>query len=280
MTSLPPSDDNFERRTVDAIPALSEEFLQGLVAELDNDDIVGITLGGSYARGEATPYSDIDLACFYTDDATLPFKRFMYRSSLLVSISPKTVAGFRSDLARPEKAIFAAASPHLVLLDKDGSVKQLIREIAAFRWGPLQPTANEYASLEMTLATEQIHKILSEILRRDDMAIAYATAKLLSWLTTIVAVQRGVAVRSDSVYYLQVQVSVGGASVWARYHRIVAGIDELPASVSSIKVRAVAALHLFQETATLLRPIMQPDHLAVVEHALHVFQEAGPRLRL
>ena len=32
-------------------PTLSEEFLNALVAELDNDDIVGITLGGSFARG-------------------------------------------------------------------------------------------------------------------------------------------------------------------------------------------------------------------------------------
>jgi hypothetical protein len=280
MTTPSPSDDTFERRTVDATPALSEEFLRGLTDELDNDDIVGITLGGSYARGEATPYSDIDLACFYKDDATLPPKRFVYRNSLLVSISPKTVAGAHSDLARPEKAIFLAAGPQLVLLDKDGSVKQLIRDIAAFRWEPLQQAANDYASLELMLAAEQVHKILSEILRRDDMAISYATARLLSWLTNIIAVQRGVAVRSDSVYYLQVQVSVGPLSIWSRYHRIVAGIDVLPANVAPVKVRAVAALHLYQETATLLRPILLTDHRAVVDQALRVFQEAGPRLRL
>ncbi|MDQ2885607.1 MAG: nucleotidyltransferase domain-containing protein [Chloroflexota bacterium] len=278
MTS--PSDNNFERHTVDAVPALSEGFLRELVAELDNDDIVGIILGGSYVRGDATPYSDIDLGCFYKDDAALPAKSFFYRNSLLVSVSPKTVASSYNDLTRPEKAIFLAASPCLVLLDKDGSVKQLVREIAAFRWEPLQQAANEYASLELTLAAELVHKILSEILRRDDMAIAYATAKLLFELTNTVAVQRGVAVRSDRVYYLQVQTSVGIASVWSRYHRIVAGIDELPASVSSIKVRAVAALHLYQETAMLLRPVLQPDHSAVVEQALRVFQEAGPRLRL
>ena len=159
-------------------------------------------------------------------------------------------------------------------------MKQLVQDIAAFRWEPLQQAANEYASSEMMLAAEQVHKILSEILRRDDMAIAYATAKLLSWLTNIVAVQRGVAVRSDSVYYFQVQASVGPNSVWTRYHRIVAGIDVLPASVSPIKVRAVAALHLYQETTALLHPILQADHLAVVEQSLRIFQEAGPRLRL
>jgi predicted nucleotidyltransferase len=48
----------------DKAPTLSYEFLNSLVAELDNDDIVGIILGGSYARGEARLYSDVDIACF------------------------------------------------------------------------------------------------------------------------------------------------------------------------------------------------------------------------
>ena len=35
---------------------LADEFLHELVHELDHEDIVGITLGGSYARGTATFY--------------------------------------------------------------------------------------------------------------------------------------------------------------------------------------------------------------------------------
>lgn len=53
-------------------PTLSEEFLNALVTELDNDDIVGIILGGSFARGEARPYSDVDIACFVRDAVKLP----------------------------------------------------------------------------------------------------------------------------------------------------------------------------------------------------------------
>jgi len=281
MTSQTSHNDNeFERRVVDAIPALSHEFLNTLVAELDNDDIVGIILGGSYVRGDATPYSDIDFGCFYKDGVTLPPKRFQYRDGRLLSIATRTVAAVRADLVRPEKAIFFAASPRHVLLDKDGSVTKLMQDIAAFRWEPLQQAANEYAIFHMMLAAEQVHKILSEILRRDDMAISYATAKLFSWLTEIVAVQRGILIKSDSVYYLQVQVTVGPTSIWTRYHRIVAGLDMLPANVSPIKVKAVAALHLYQETITLLQSIMQPEHLSVAEQAMGVFREAGPRLRL
>src|SRR5438067_8736102 len=64
-------------------PTLSEEFLNALVAELDNDDIVGIILGGSFARGEARPYSDVDIACFVRDAVKLPQKRFFYRDGRL-----------------------------------------------------------------------------------------------------------------------------------------------------------------------------------------------------
>ena len=49
------------------VKPLSEEFLNTLVAELDNDEIVGIIFGGSYARNEATPFSDVDIACFVPD---------------------------------------------------------------------------------------------------------------------------------------------------------------------------------------------------------------------
>ncbi len=272
--------DGSDQQTVDSVVMLSDEFLQALVAEIDNEDIVGITLGGSYVRGNATPFSDVDLGCFYKDEASLPSHCLLYRNGLMVSVNTRTVASIRADLARPEKAIFLVATPRRILLDKDGSVTELMQEIATFHIEPLQQKAYAYASSQMMLAAELVHKILSEILRRNDLAIAYATAKLLSSLTEIVTVQGGVLVKSDSVYYQQVEVAVGAETAWTRYHRLVAGIDMVPANVSPVKVRAVAALHLYQETITLLQATMNPEHLAVAMQAMQVFHEAGPQLRL
>lgn len=269
-----------DRQTVDSVVMLSDEFLQALVAEIDKDDIVGITLGGSYVQGNATPYSDVGLTCFYKDEESLLPHSLLYRNGLLISINTSTVASIRAALARPEKAIFLAATQRRVLLDKDGSVTDMAKEIATFRWEPLRQKAHEYASLQMMLAAELVHKILSEILRRNDLAIAYTTANLLSWLTEIVTVQGGVPVKSDSVYYQQVQVAVGVDTAWTHYHRLVAGVNMLPANVAPVTVRAVAALHLYQETITLLRSTMQSEHMAVAEQAMRVFHEAGPRLRL
>src|SRR5438270_8885023 len=115
---------------------LSSAFLNTLVAEIDNDDIAGIVLGGSYARGDATPYSDVDIACFVHDEQKLSRKQFMYREGRLVSVGSKSFAGVRRDMARPQLAIWIV--PGLadceILLDKDGSVSDLLRDIRAFSW--------------------------------------------------------------------------------------------------------------------------------------------------
>jgi hypothetical protein len=281
MTSPTPNNHNeADQQTVDSVVMPSDEFLQALVTEIDNDTIVGITLGGSYARGNATPYSDLDLACFYKDEASLLPHQLFYRNGLLIRMNTTTVASIRADLTRPEKAIFLAATRRRILLDKDGSVTELAQEIATFRWEPLRQKAFEYASFQMMLAAELVHKILSEILRHNDLAIAHTTAKLLSRLTEIVTVQGGVPIISDSVYYQQIEAAVGIDTAWTHYHRLVAGVDTLPANVSLITVRAVAALHLYQETIALLKPTMKPEHMEIAEQAMRVFHEAGPRLRL
>jgi predicted nucleotidyltransferase len=265
-------------RSVAAEP-LSNEFLNSLVTELDNDDIVGITLGGSYVRGEATPYSDVDIGCFFKEEAKLPSKRFMYRNNRLISIAANTVSTIRTRLCQPEMAIFFVAGKRRILLDKDGSVGKLLQEIEAFTWESLQQAADEYASFQMMLLAEQVHKILSELLKGDDIAISYVTSELLFCLTKVMAVQRGVLVKSDSTYYQQVQAAVGRASAWTRHHRLVAGVDVGQSDITSVRARAVAALVLYRETVALLQFIMRPDHLEVAEQAVRIANKVAPHLK-
>lgn len=260
--------------------ALSDTFLNTLVAELDNDDIVGITLGGSYVRGEATTYSDVDIACFVKDEVELPPKRFLYRDNLLVSIGTKTVAGVRNDLLKPEKAILFVSGLRRVLLDKDGSVTRLVQEIEAFRWEPLQKAADRYASFRVMALAERVHKVLGELLKRDELALAYVTSELVYALTEVVAVQQGVLVKSESTYYWQVQAAVGLDSDWSLCHRWAAGVDSVATKGSIVLTQAIAALRLYQETVKLLRPVLHQDHLAVAEQAMRVIDEAVPHLGL
>src|SRR5947208_11113228 len=269
-----PGDGKTKQHTVKSVEPLSDEYFDDLVAELDSDEIVGIILGGSYARNEATPFSDVDIACFVPDSLKPTPKRFIYRDGRLLSIGTKTVADIRSELARAERAIFIVSGFRRVLLDKDGSVGRLIREIETFDWEPLKRAADSYANFGMMIYAEHVHKILSEIFKRDDLALSYATSKLLSCLTEAVAVQRGVLIKNDSTYFRQVQEAIGLDSAWTRYHRLASGVDVVAADDKPVRTRGIAALNLYRETFALLRPTMHSDHLEVAEQAIRVIDEA------
>ena len=255
--------------------SLPERFLAAIVAELDNGNVVGILLGGSYARGDATEWSDVDFAPLYAEDAQVPKKRFFYREGLLVSVSPKTIAGVRAALAKPNSAIWAVGgiADCRVLLDKDGSTERLVQEARNFCWEPLQRAADAYASYGMVIGAESVHKLISQRSKGSILGMASTTPRLLAGLTETVAVQRGVLVQTESSFYQQVEQAVGPQSAWTRLHRLAAGVDEPGAGVDA---RAWAVLTLYSETVELLRGVMEPDHRAVAEGAVRVVQDAFP----
>ncbi|MBI5840595.1 MAG: nucleotidyltransferase domain-containing protein [Chloroflexi bacterium] len=43
---------------------LPESFLPLLIAELKTPNVIGITMAGSFSRGQGTPYSDVDLQLY------------------------------------------------------------------------------------------------------------------------------------------------------------------------------------------------------------------------
>lgn len=238
-------------------------LLNALLAELDDDDTTGIVLGGSYARGQATQYSDIDLAPFLNDGAPPRKKRVLYRDGFLVSVSYKTVSAVRRDLTLPNRAIWVVNGfkGAWVLLDKDGSVGALMREIEAFAWEPLQEAANEFAGQSLVYLAEGVHKVLGDLARGDELALANSASTLLTWLTELMAVQRGVLIKSDRTYYRQVQEAVGFESDWSRYHRIALGVEPGQQVGSPIAARSLAALSLYKETFALVEGVIGASHL-------------------
>jgi len=132
----------------DQTALLPAGFLATLTAELDGPEVTALALGGSFARGAATAYSDVDLAPFYRAGASLPPKRLFWRDGWLVSVSPKTVDSWRERMTRPEWAIqlVPSAAQLRILLDKEGALAALVAEARAFRWEPLQSAADAFAS--------------------------------------------------------------------------------------------------------------------------------------
>jgi Nucleotidyltransferase domain len=252
--------------------ALSDDFLNALVAEFDDADTIGFALGGSHARGEANPYSDVDIIRFVAAPpvAGASLYRTMFRGGHLISIAIKNVAEVRQSLTRPQEAIWVAPGigQLRILLDKDGSLAALLDEARVFQWPPVQDAANRYASAELAGLAEEAHKIMAGLSRQDEAAVAYATLGLALVLTRVIATQRGIMMKSENTYFPQVWSAVGRDSAWSQLHRQALGFDAGTSESTPTIAKGMAALHLYCETARLLRPILLPEHLEVVDPTL------------
>ena len=255
---------------------LSEALLQALVAEIDSDEVTAIILGGSYARGEATAYSDVDFLRLVREESQRQPKRYFYRSGYLISVPTRTITYYQGLITKPEVAIWVVPSMRecKILLDKEGAFAAFQQSLAAFRWEPLQQQANAYASTRLLLFTEYVHKALGTLLAWNELALAHAIEELLFVLTEALAVQRGLLIQRGNSYYAQVQETAGLASAWTRYHRMLLCLEPLPTQLSSVEARAIAALRLYQETVQLLRDALQPQDREVIEQTVQVIEQA------
>jgi hypothetical protein len=258
---------------------LPEAFLKRLVTELATTDIVAVALAGSYARGDATHWSDVDIIRYASAMPATSEERYTLaiRDWRLVSISTTTIAAKAAEMTRPEEAIFVVPGLRQarILHDPSGALAALHQRARDFTWEPLRAAANIYASEMVMGQAEEAHKLLGALNRRDESAALYAAHGAVAGLTRAVAVGRGVLIESENSYYRQVQEAVGFDSPWTRYHRIAAGFvvdasHKLPADAIGS-----AALHLYRETASLLRPLILQRHLPVIEVTLDVIAASG-----
>ena len=258
------------------VPSLSDAFLTELVAEIDDDHIRGIVLGGSHARGDATPYSDVDLACFVPDTFLPLHKRFEYREGHLISIGLKTLAGIKQQLAEPYQALWVVPGfrQAKVLLDKDGSMGQLKQMVENFTWDSLRTEAIAFAGDILLSDAELVHKLFGNLWRGNLSGVAYATKRLFDDATMSMALYYGVFITTDSLYYQEVESAIGSDSNWTHYHCLLSGVKTSPEDTSSVEVRGKLALHLYSETASILLPTISEQPRTVVEQVLNLIEKA------
>jgi predicted nucleotidyltransferase len=109
MTNSTPQHEHTQLNTSHIVSSLSDEFLSLLVDELNTENVTALALVGSYAHGDATPYSDIDVLCF-VHEAPEHTRRYVYRDGRLIGISTRTIAQYRKRFTVPEEAIFVVPS--------------------------------------------------------------------------------------------------------------------------------------------------------------------------
>jgi predicted nucleotidyltransferase len=253
-----------DRIDLSATIVLPKGFLEELLPELDSEDVVGIGLGGSFARGTATTLSDVDLALVVREEGQVWPKKYFYHKGLLVSVAVKSIESVRADMKNPLRAtrVVPGISEVKILADKEGLLGDLMEELDHFTWESLNDKAHRWVSYEMMTQAEPVQKVANELVRGNDSGVAYAVSKLLALLTTVITIHKGIMVTSDSSYYRQVYEAVGETSEWAACHRRAAGLTE-----ASLTERAKACLRLYQFTLDIVKPVMSDEHLQVAEEA-------------
>lgn len=259
---------------------LSDAFLRRLVAEFTTANIVAVALAGSYARGDATRWSDVDIIRYATalPETTEEQYTLAIRENHLVSLSTTTIAAKQAEMMRPETVIFAVPGLRQarILHDPTDALASLHEQARNFAWEPpLRAAANAHASETVMGQAEEAHKLLGALSRHDESAAIYATRGLVHGLTRAVAVGRYLLIESENSYFRQVHEAVGLDSAWTRYHRIAAGFVAGSSRLAPATALGIAALHLYRETAHLLLPLLLPRHLQVIESTLEVIAASG-----
>lgn len=228
--------------------------------------VQAIGLTGSYARGTATPYSDIDLHVYVPEQGAPPHQHYQLHrfEGHLVSITITTFESKYADLGQPQSAVdvVCGLQQTRILYDTAPGLLANLRQAALdFDWTSLQPAADVFASHQLAGCAEEAHKLLSGLLKNDEALLLYATYGLVLGLVNVVAVQKGVLVESENVLFQAVQDAADPE--WSQYFRIAAGWD-----VNPVRMRALAGLGLYAATARMLRGIIAPEHETVINWTL------------
>lgn len=258
--------------------AVSKTFLQKLAAEFDDENTVGFLLTGSHARGDATPFSDVDLLRFVINEPSDETEKYdlKYREKRLISISTSTVEAKLKETEKPETAVWTIPGLRQaeIISDKNGSLGKLKRAAENFVWEPLQSAADDFASYNLMGDAEEAHKILGALMRKDESAVLYGTLGLALDLTKIITVQRGVLIESENSYFRQAQEAARENSDWSLQHKIACGFGQ----ESSIETRGIASLRLYVETEKILGSIIKSEHADVIRKTKIAIEQASFQL--
>ncbi len=251
-------------------------LIQSILEKIDTSEVIGIGLLGSYARGQESKYSDVDIDIYVNTLPENPYERYTLQvwDDHLVSLKYTWIDDERASLTDPRRAIWAV--PGLrgmkILFDKDGLMAALQKAAQDFDWSTLQPLADEFAAEMVMGNAEEVHKIVNGLGRGHESMVLYATWGLVKSMLEAVAVQRGIMMVSENRYFDLILGSMGPDSSWARAFRTAWGLEE---GASQYRSRGLGALELYRLTAELFDELIPERHRAVVNKSLQLIKEAS-----
>jgi predicted nucleotidyltransferase len=246
---------HMEIRTID---------FQQLAQQFDGPGVNAIVLMGSHARGDAGPYSDVDLVRFVDESAAgLAAAGSHLLDGILVVVSNVTPPQVESWFTQAEAAVKNIAGVRLAqaLIDRQETFAAIQARALEFVWTTEhQHQADKYASEQMVGWIEEVHKGL-EGLRRFDVGRLLNALHGLTWgMSGVMQVQRGILITGDNGFYNEIAAALGEDSLWVRLRAVAFGVADVNGRPASLRERVVAGLGLYVVTAELLGDAIQPEH--------------------
>ena len=261
--------------------------LSSHLEEWTTPNTVAFALLGSYARGDAGPHSDIDIARFVNDDKEEAEGRSFligdrenrseknenasaqqtHRHWLVVrsTVTPSQVESWFTEPGQAVNIIVGLRDGR-ALWDPNGFFAIIQQRARNFEWTQEhQEKADRLAGKEMVGWIEEAHKGL-EGLQRNDVGRLLNARFGLSWgLAWVVRVQRGLLIASDNTFYDEIISAVGPDSKWARLlQRAFGTVAEDETDPLSLREEVQSGLMLYCETFELLKEALPPEDYPLI----------------
>jgi len=252
------------------IPELDHEALVGRFVD---DDTLALLLVGSFARGDAGPTSDIDLARHVAaDNDHGRLACSVDVAGRLVTVKTLCAAREATALTEPGAAVWQVPTLRdaVILFDRDGAAAGLIDRARTFSWDDLSEAADRHVAAEVAAYAEEALKIAGGLAAGRPGQIVYGVMGLVLGHADVMAVHRRVFVTSENRVFDIALETMSDRPAWCGAFRRAVGYDE-----TGPRARGRAALTLYDETVNLVDDLFAADQRAVADIALRAAAGAG-----
>lgn len=246
-----------------------------LVSRFCAPDVVALVLMGSYARGDAGRYSDVDLGRFLAEDSGPGPAETYFLDGHFVVVSDVGPAQVEKWFHEPKQASDTIAGLRVArpLWDPDGVYAAIQARAESFIWDAhMQARADAWASGQMVGWIEEAQKGLAGLKSGHEGRLLNARFGLTWGMVNLLRVQRGLLIAGDNETYPAVVREVGPESRWAALSRQAYGMD----GDRSLAGQVTAGLRLYALTAELLATILKPDDKVMVDEVVRRIKDALP----
>ncbi len=249
---------------------VSQALFDNIVEAIRTDNTVAIVLTGSFARGDATEFSDIDLF-HYVDTLPADVDKYAirYEDDILISVSTATIESEQAKLQRPDTAIWAVEGVRQarLLFDPQGRFEALQQQAYDFVWtDELQAQANHLASRLLMDDGEEARKILTGLSKANNSIILYATYGLVLGLSKTIAIQQLLLLKSENEYFQRIREAIQSHTELAYHYDLAVGFSSVSVDNGNpVRMRGIALLRLYEYTADFLADTIQDEHRTTIE---------------